>query len=222
MSHAKRIPSAHAAPDFRRRNNKREPYDRVLIICEGITEKIYFDGLAFSLRLSSANIRVSPSREGTDPVQVVRYGIKLAKESHRSGDTYQRLYCIFDLDRPHQDALNLADKSKLPKTILHLTTSNPCFEIWLRLHFGYTDKGFTAVGHKSACQAVGDDLLSHVPHYNKGNAGLFDLFAHKVQDAVTNCRKLEANNRRNGNTNPSCTVHELVADLLELKADERA
>ena len=69
MSRAKRIPSVHAAPDFRRRSRQREPYDRVLIVCEGTTEKIYFDGLVFSLRLSSANILISSGRDGTDPAR---------------------------------------------------------------------------------------------------------------------------------------------------------
>lgn len=219
MSRAKRIPSPHAAPDFRRRNSQREPYDRVLIVCEGITEKNYLEGLAFSLGLSSANIRISPSSKGTDPVQVVSYGIELAKESHRSGDTYQRLYCVFDLDRPHQNAFDLAGKTNLPKTTLHLVTSNPCFEIWLRLHLGYTDKSFSAVGNKTACQSVGDDLLTYVPHYSKGDAGLFGQFEHLVQNAVTNCRKLESNNHQTGNTNPSCSVHELVNYLMTLRKD---
>lgn len=181
MSHAKRIPSGRAAPDFRRRNNQREPYDRVLIVCEGSTEKYYFEGLVSLLGLSSANIRINPSGNRTDPIQVVRYGIKLAKESHSAGDTYQRLYCVFDLDRPHQDALDLADNTNLPKTTLHLATSNPCFEIWLRLHFGYTDKSFSAVGNKTACQTVEDDLLTHEPHYSKGNAVLFGHLYPKVE-----------------------------------------
>lgn len=217
MSRAKRIPSSYTTPDFSRRTRHREPYDRVLIVCEGTTEKIYFEGLVFSLGLSSANIRISPSGNRTDPVQVLSYGIKLAKESQRSGDAYQRLYCVFDLDHPHQDALELAGKTKLPKTTLHLATSNPCFEIWLRLHFGYTDKSFPAVGNKTACQSVGDDLTALEPHYNKGNAGLFGLFAHLVQDAVANSRKLESINRQTGNTNPSCSVHELVNYLNNLR-----
>ena len=221
MPRAKRIPSSYTKPDFSRRPRHREPYDRVLIVCEGMTEKIYFEGLVYSLGLSCANIRISPSNKGTDPIQVVRYGIALAKEAHREGDAFQRLYCVFDLDRPHQDALDLAGKTKLPKTSLQLATSNPCFEIWLRLHFGYTDKSYSAVGTKTACQSVGDDLIALAPHYSKGNAGLFRLFAHLVQDAVANSRKLESNNRKTGNANPSCTVHELAADLLALKKDER-
>lgn len=219
MTHVKRIPSGRAAPDFRRRNNLREPYDRVLIVCEGSTEKYYFEGLVFSLGLSSANIRISPSGNRTDPVQVVRYGIQLAKESQQAGEPYQRLYCLFDLDRPHQNAFDLSAKTKLSKTEIHLSTSNPCFEIWLRLHFGYTDKSYSAVGNKTACQSVGDDLLALTPHYNKGNVGLFGLFAHLIQDAVTNSRKLESVNRQTGNTNPSCSVHELVNYLMTLRKD---
>lgn len=219
MSRAKRISSSYAAPDFSRRARQREPYDRVLIVCEGSTEKYYFEGLVFSLGLSSANIRISPSGNRTDPVQVLRYGINLARESHREKDPYQRLYCVFDLDRPHQDALDLAGKTKLPKTTLHLAISNPCFEIWLRLHFGYTDKSFSAVGNKTACQSVGDDLIALEPHYNKGNAGLFGLFAHLVQDAVANSRKLESVNRQTGSANPSCSVHELVSYLMSLRKD---
>ena len=217
MPRAKRIPSSYTAPDFSRRTRHREPYDRVLIVCEGMTEKIYFEGLAFSLGLSSANIRISPSSKGTDPIQIVRYGIALSKEAHREGDAFQRLYCVFDLDRPHQDALDLVGKTNLPKTTLHLAISNPCFEIWLRLHFGYTDKSYSAVGNKSACQSVGDDLIALAPYYNKGNAGLFSLFAHLIQDAVTNSRKLESVNRQTSNTNPSCSVHELVDYLSTLR-----
>ena len=141
----------------------------------------------------------------------------LATESHQSGDAYQRLYCVFDLDRPHQDALDLAAKTKLTKTALHLSTSNPCFEIWLRLHFGYTDRSFSAVGNKTACKTVEDDLLAHEPHYSKGNAGLFGQFAHLTQNAITNSRKLEVNNHLTGSTTPSCTVHELVGDLMTLR-----
>lgn len=217
MSHAKLIPSGRGAPDFRRRNNQREPYDRVLIVCEGSTEKYYFEGLVSLLGLSSANIRINPSGNRTDPIQVVRYGIKLAKESHSAGDTYQRLYCIFDLDRPHQNALDLAANTCLPKTTMHLATSNPCFEIWLRLHFGYTDRSFSAVGNKTACQTVEDDLLTYEPQFSKGNDGLFSQFTHKVQDAVANCHKLESNNHQTGSTNPSCSVHELVNYLCHLR-----
>lgn len=208
----------YTAADFRRRVRQREPYDRLLIVCEGLTEKHYFEGLVFFLGLSSANIRISPSRK-TDPVDVVRYGIGLANEAQKTGDAYQRLYCVFDLDRPHQNAFDLAAATQLRATALHLAASNPCFEIWLRLHFGFTDRGFTAVGNKTACDAVEDELLKHELRYRRGQEGLFGLFARRVDDAVTNSRRLEASNRSTGSSNPSCTVHELVHDLMTIKSD---
>lgn len=218
MAHRPRPITGYTATDFRRRIRQREPYDRLLIVCEGLTEKHYFDGLVFSLGLSSANIRISPSRK-TDPVEVVRYGIGLAKEAHETGDAYQRLYCVFDLDRPHQNALDLAAATRLRKTSLHPVTSSPCFEIWLRLHFGYTDRGFTAVGNKTACEAVEEDLRKHEPRYRKGAEGLFGLFVQRMPDAVSNSRRLEVSNQRSGSSNPSCNVHKLVDDLMTLKAD---
>jgi hypothetical protein len=218
MAHRPRPITGYTATDFRRRFRQREPYDRLLIVCEGLTEKHYFEGLVFFLGLSSANIRVSPSRK-TDPVDVVRYGIDLAKEAHKTGDAYQRLYCVFDLDRPHQNAFDLAAATRMRSTSLHLATSNPCFEIWLRLHFGFTDRGFTAVGARTACDAVEDELLTHEPRYRRGQEGLFGLFAQRVDDAVTNSRRLEASNRDTGSSNPSCTVHELARDLFTLKAN---
>ena len=50
---------------------KREPYDRVLIVCEGKrTEPLYFQGLADRYRLNMTNIVVVGS--GSDPRTVVR------------------------------------------------------------------------------------------------------------------------------------------------------
>ncbi len=210
--------SGYTAADFRRRIRHREPYDRVLVVCEGITEKHYFDGLVFFLGLSSANIEIIPSRR-TDPIDVVRFGIKLAKDAQRSSDAYQRLYCVFDLDRPHTNALDLAAAMKQRLTSLHLATSNPCFEVWLRLHLGYTDRAYTTVGNNTACDAVCDELCRQEPRYKKGAEGLFRLFEAKVSSAVRNGHQLEASNRRTGSSNPSCTVHELVQDLMNLKAD---
>lgn len=60
-------PRHRKAADYARRAPAREPYDRVLIVCEGEkTEPQYFNGLRLAERLSSANIRVTPA-DGSDP-----------------------------------------------------------------------------------------------------------------------------------------------------------
>ena len=61
------------AADYARRGPAREPYDLVLIVCEGTkTEPFYFDGLRVAERLSSANIKVTPA-VGSDPMSIVQY-----------------------------------------------------------------------------------------------------------------------------------------------------
>ncbi len=78
---------ARAARAYRRRDAVREPYDTVLIVCEGgKTEPEYFRGLRTVLRLSSANITVVPSHYGNDPVSVVKYAIETHKQDKESYD----------------------------------------------------------------------------------------------------------------------------------------
>lgn len=69
----------------------REPYDVVLIVCEGEkTEPGYFEGLKKAHRLSSANIKVV-SGEGSDPVSIVKHALR---ECQKGG--YDRVFCVFD------------------------------------------------------------------------------------------------------------------------------
>jgi hypothetical protein len=61
------------AGSYARRGPVREPYDRVLIVCEGKkTEPYYFGGLRLHYRLSSANIEITPAN-GTDPMSIVSF-----------------------------------------------------------------------------------------------------------------------------------------------------
>ena len=88
----------YSTPGLRRRSPRREPYDRVLIVCEGEkTEPNYFRELCAHYRLSTANIEVTQG-EGNDPVSVVRTAKRLQKSETRQGERYDRIYCVFDRD----------------------------------------------------------------------------------------------------------------------------
>ena len=80
-------PHRRAAGSYARRGPVREPYDRVLIVCEGKkTEPYYFRGLRLHYRLSSANIEIMPA-DGTDPLSIVSFA------QTRLGD-YDRAFCV--------------------------------------------------------------------------------------------------------------------------------
>ena len=88
----------YSTPGLRRRSPRREPYDRVLIVCEGEkTEPNYFRELCAHYRLSTANIEVTQG-EGNDPVSVVQTAKRLQKSETRQGERYDRIYCVFDRD----------------------------------------------------------------------------------------------------------------------------
>src|SRR5262245_61619376 len=84
MARRLRLPSSYA-----RRQPIREPYDSVLLVCEGAkSEPAYFTSLRGAYRLSSANIHVM-SPAGTDPMTIVRFAEGRVAQ-------YDKVFCIFD------------------------------------------------------------------------------------------------------------------------------
>lgn len=66
------------ARDLRRKSAKRQPIERLLIVCEGSkTEPNYLNEIRQDLRLPTANVLVLPSEIGTDPLKVVIYAERL-------------------------------------------------------------------------------------------------------------------------------------------------
>src|SRR2546425_12714951 len=95
---------------FRRRGATREPYDVVLIVCEGEkTEPEYLKGLQKLHRLSNANITIVPG-DGNDPVSIVKHALNAY---HKTVGGFDRVFCVFDRDghANYQQALDLAANS---------------------------------------------------------------------------------------------------------------
>lgn len=85
--------SGRSAKTFARRGPTREPYDVLLIVCEGTkTEPNYLIGLRNAYRLSNANIKILHA-SGTDPVTIVQF-----TQAEMAKDQYDRAYCVFDRD----------------------------------------------------------------------------------------------------------------------------
>lgn len=208
------------AKDYRRRGPVREPYDLVLIICEGKkTEPQYFRGLRQMHRLSSANVMIVPSQYGNDPVSLVKFAI----DKHREDKgLYNRMYCVFDRNghAGYQQALDAVAKSPLAKAQkLFAITSVPCFEIWVLLHFAYSTAPFAAAGPKSSCDRVIDAVHVHFLEYEKASADVYEKLEPRIEAALANAKLLAKHNTDTGSQNPSTLVHELVHYLRALKAN---
>jgi hypothetical protein len=203
------------AKTFARRGPTREPYDVVLIVCEGSkTEPNYLAGLRTAYSLSNANIKILHGG-ATDPKSIVEFALA---EMGREG--YDRAFCVFDRDghQTFDEALGIISGSAEGRANrLVAITSWPCFEIWLLLHFTYSAAPYTATGSRSAGDRVLAEVLKHLADYQKGQKGLFEALAPRLDDAMTNASRLETQNKITGTNNPHTRMHHLIKYLTTLK-----
>ena len=198
------------AETYVRRGATREPYQSVLIVCEGgKTEPNYFNGLRKEYRLSSANIKITPAG-GTDPMSIVSFA-----EREIEREEYDRIFCVFDRD--NHNNYNAAVRRTSELDHFEAITSWPCFEVWVLLHFLYSSAPFERAGQLSACDKVFKKVKKHFPTYTKSHRGVFDDLAPKLDDAIRHARRLAQHNRQSGSVNPATKIHKLVNFLIKLK-----
>jgi hypothetical protein len=194
---------------YSRRGPQREPYDTVLIVCEGEkTERYYFEGLKRAWGLSNANIQVR-SAGASDPLNLVQFALA----EMRSGD-YDRVFCVFDRDAHagfEQALQEIAQSRDGRKGKLKEIVSWPCFEIWVLLHFVKTTRAFPA------CDQVIREITKHYGGYAKGVKNVFDALTDKIDLAIANADHLEAQNRDTASHNPGTMIHTLIKYLRGLK-----
>ena len=129
------------------RNRKRRPGRRppfldpkptILVVSEGeVTEPEYIDGLWHACRNPRVTVKVAPEHGGPKTLveHAKEYKEQARAEADREGDdnlAYDWVWCVFDFDEGHHvdDAIAMATACGI-----HLAISNPCFELWLLLHF---------------------------------------------------------------------------------------
>ncbi len=202
---------------LRRRRATKAPYDVILIVCEGAkTEPNYFTELKKAFRLSNANVRICG--RGSDPFSVVDFAIK----TFRREPEFDRVYCVFDSDRhtTYSAALDKVKRTRLGKgSKIFAIASVPCFEFWLLLHFTYTTKPFDAPFGASICSKVIEELKKYLPAYQKGAQDIFKKIQDKLDNAITNARRVEQFHQTSCTDNPSTCMHSLVEYLRDLKKE---
>lgn len=203
---------ARSFREVRKSKPKREPYDVILIVCEGAkTEPDYFRSLIREIRLSSANVEVVGEECGSSPATLVDYGLKRLERS----DGYDRIFCVFDrdihpnfqaaIDRCHSLKRRHAGKQVKFEAI----TSTPCFEYWLILHRVDSFKPYAATGNKSVGDEAVKDLRRVLGKYKKGGGGVYET----LRDGLDNAIRRAKQGRAQGLENPRTEVDKLVEYL---------
>jgi hypothetical protein len=211
---SKRKELAPARPR-RRPYNQKDQKQRFLLCCEGKgTEPGYFRSLANFLRnplIELIEVEIA-AHEGTDPKQVVEQAKRLradadreARRMHDDNLRYDQIWCVFDRDEHvhFDEAINQASDNNLG-----LAVSNPCFELWILIHFQNQTGGLT---RKDAQGKV----RSYLPNYNK-SISFIELKGH-TNEAARRARKMEFDAEESGKAtdNPTTGVWKLVKKLCE-------
>ena len=119
-----------------RKSGFKKQKTNILIVCEGVTEKIYLDALKSKYRLSTVKIEVE-SADGGSAIQVFETAHKkVVYEKRKSKDTkFEEIYCVFDNDNKNINTEILPAINSMYAEKYFPIYSNMCFEMWLSMHY---------------------------------------------------------------------------------------
>jgi hypothetical protein len=189
-----------------RRPPFRDPRPVILVVCEGKkTEPQYLTGFWKAAR--NPRVRISVRPEGGVPMTLVEATKQAKEEAEREARkeddenlAFDATWCVFDVDaHPNLPAARQMARDNG----IDLAISNPCFELWLLLHFrdnpGMQDR------HK-----MKELLTGYVPEYDKHVE--FKTYSAGYPQAVKRARQLDeaADSAGDSGRNPTTGVYRLT------------
>ena len=112
---------------YQRKAPKRQLRDRVLILCGGQTDEIYFNKFKEKHKdgLNNVTVKITTCKR-SNPIAVVDEAILLQ-------DSYDELWCVFDKDDFEDFDEAIRKVSRYPK--INCAFSNEAIEYWFTLYF---------------------------------------------------------------------------------------
>jgi hypothetical protein len=192
-----------------RRTPFRDPRPVILIVCEGErTEKEYFEGFARARRNQAVRIKIA--RDHGVPRSLVEIAKTYKREAEaaakKQGDpylAYDAVWCVFDVDEHPRipDVRQMARDNGI-----ELAISNPCFELWLLLHF----RASPGMQHRDKVRGM---VSGYVAGYDKGVE--FAQYSAGYPQAVRRAEQLDkkAEEEDDAGRNPTTGVYRLTRDI---------
>lgn len=186
---------------------------RFLILCEGQTEKEYFD----SFDLSTKDV-VCINCKGCSKQRLIDECDKRVEKYKQQGKEFDQIWCVFDMD-VHKGENEYAEFDNAiisgTKKGYKIAYSNDAFELWFYLHFQLPSQA----NHRTFYYSKLSNYLGY--NYEKEGKTLekcktnYDLLKDKQEKAIKNAKQLLD---RHGEIayhkrNPGTTVHHLVETL---------
>jgi hypothetical protein len=128
----RRTPSSLA-----RKIETRRPRKTLVIYCEGErTEPVYLEALKRRPEVRNvASVDLRIEAEHGMPEALVSSAIKARKKSVDEEGEVDEFWCVFDVEWPRNHPRLREAVQQARNNSIELAISNPCFELWLILHF---------------------------------------------------------------------------------------
>ena len=123
---------------LRRRTAVRAPKRTFLVFCEGTrTEPAYIEALRQEPAVrDSASVEIRIDRaSGAVPLTLVNKAAEARDRFSQEQGEIDELWCLFDVEWPQNHPKLHEARQKAKARNVSLAISNPCFELWLVLHF---------------------------------------------------------------------------------------
>jgi hypothetical protein len=208
---ARRSRDADARP-LRRRTGTRRPKKTLLVFCEGEkTEPQYLEALKRQPEIrdvAAVDLRIETGHGGAVPLTLVALAIDARNRAAAEEAEIDEFWCVFDVEWPRNhpglsDAVRRARENEI-----HLAITNPCFELWLILHFN--DHGAWLDNDAARRLRRGLDGSSDKSLEAAKYMPLVAAAARRAAD-------LETRHQKNGaifpDDNPSSGMHRLIASI---------
>ena len=124
---------------LKRRVATRAPRKTLVVFCEGEkTEPVYLDALKRqpSVRdIAAVDLRVETTRGGSVPRTLVKMATEARRRAIDEEAEIDEFWCVFDVEWPRNHPALPEAIQQARANDINLAVSNPCFELWLILHF---------------------------------------------------------------------------------------
>ncbi len=206
-------PIRRVETSLKRKVETRVPRKTITVFCEGKrSEPEYLEALRRLPEVrdvASVDIRVDYQGSGAVPLTLVRRAAEAKERVDGEDGEVDEFWCIFDVECPipHPNLVEAVDIAN--RKGIHTAITNPCFELWLILHF----QGHGAYIDNDAARRLRRSLDGQI---DKGVVST--QYMSRIRVASRRAKSLDRNHERNDTrfpqNNPSSGMHKFVTSVL--------
>lgn len=197
---------------LKRKVATRLPRKTLVVFCEGEkTEPQYLLALRqepFVRDAAAVDIRVETGHGGAVPLTLVTLATAARAKSAAEEAEIDEFWCVFDVEWPRNHPHLPEAIAKAKSNGIRLAISNPCFELWLILHYrnhrSWLDNSAAVELRRQLDRSTSKSL----------NAAQYMSL---IEDAVRHAAGLDTRHQRDGSefphNNPSSGMHYLIASV---------